>query len=122
MTKQDSRLWILIFYALSALWAVAGVFFGEIAGIFQLANLGIALAPTMWLIGDAKQKSYFVPHIVQPFILAFWSIVLPVYVIWTRRWRGARLVLLHVVATLLINGILSYATTTVLQRLVIPAG
>ena len=89
-----------------ALWSVGQVFVGEVAGISLLATVAIGLPPTMWLIHDVKRHGRFLPHIVYPFILAFWAILVPGYVVWTRKFRGLKLVTIHVLLTSILTIVL----------------
>ena len=102
MNKHTLSL-ILIFYTCTAVWSVGQIFFGEIAGIRLLINVAIALAPTMWLTRDAKLRGWFLPHVVHPFVLAFWVILVPIYVIWTRKWCGLKLLVFHALLTLFLT-------------------
>jgi len=108
MNKHTLSL-ISIFYTSTAVWSVGQIFFGEIAGISLIFRVAIGLAPSMWLTRDAKLRGWFLPHVVHPFVLAFWVIVVPVYVIWTRKWRGLKLVVFHALLTLLLTIVLNNA-------------
>ncbi len=66
-----------------------------------LGHLAVALPPSYWLLNDAKHR-VFVPHIIQPAIVGLWFIVIPAYLIGTRKWRGVLYLVLHVVFSILV--------------------
>ena len=105
---RASRLWGLSYYGFFALSAAAQLILDYHAGLFLILNTAVGLASAMWLVWDAKYKGRFVPHIIQPAVMGFWIFVLPVYVIATRGWRGARLALLHGFLTFLVSGLVSF--------------
>jgi len=107
---SNSRILILLFYVSTALWAAGQIFFGQHIGISYLADITIALAPAVWFLNDIAKRGSPVPHILQPAILMAWPVVVPVYVIATRRLRGFWLVLIHAFAAFVLNVAIFYGT------------
>ena len=101
---------ISIFYTLTVTWAVGQVFSWGHGGIHYVATTAIALAPTLWLLGDLADRGLHIPHVAHPLLLFVWPIALQVYVIATRKLRGFLFLILHVVLTALLNVAPFYAT------------
>jgi len=68
-----------------------------------LSGIAAALPASYWLINDAKIRGNYLPHVIQPAIVGYWIFVVPVYVIWTRRWWGLLYVALHFSGTYLVT-------------------
>jgi hypothetical protein len=107
---SNSRILILLFYVLTGLWAAGQLVFIEHVGIEYVATIAIALAPTVWFLRDFAKRGSYVPHILQPALLVAWPVVVPVYVIATRRLRGFWQVLIHAVASWALYVACFYAT------------
>ena len=63
----------------------------------KLSGYALALPPAYWMINDAKLRRLFVPHVVQPGIVVLWWIVVPIYLLATRKWWGLLYLVLHCV-------------------------
>ena len=61
----------------------------------KLSAYALALPPAFWMINDAKLRGVFVPHVVQPGVVALWWIVVPIYLLVTRKWWGLLYLVLH---------------------------
>ena len=61
----------------------------------KLSAYAIALPAAYWMINDAKLHQRFVPHVVQPGIVMLWWIVVPIYLLVTRKWWGVLYLVLH---------------------------
>ena len=70
---------------------------------FYISGIVIALPPTYWLLKDAKSRGAHVPHVIQPAVIKFWVFVIPVYLVWTRKWRGLLYLISHVVVSTLLT-------------------
>jgi hypothetical protein len=69
----------------------------------KLARIAFSLPPAYWLIYDARLRRAFVPHVIQPVIVFLWILVVPVYLLSTRKWWGLGYLILHVVCTLVVS-------------------
>ena len=97
-----SKLWIITYYCAVGLVAVCQPFFffpDSCVGL--LSHLALALPACYWLLEDARKRIH-VPHIIQPMIVSSWTLAVPVYILWTRKWWGLLYVILHTACTYLV--------------------
>ena len=76
-------------------------YLGSGAGV--LAEIAAAMPAAYWLINDAKLRSAFVPHVLQPAIVMLWVFVVPLYLLTTRKWWGLLYLVAHVVCSVLVS-------------------
>lgn len=92
--------------------------FAPSAEIFS--ELAFAMPPTYWLIYDARLRRVFVPHVIQPAILLSWLLVVPVYLLSTRKWWGLLYLTIHIVGTSVVSMIGYYGSTQFIWPAVFP--
>lgn len=95
--RRDYR-WILV----GALYLMAGL-----GGVVQVISPGglaavlnallFALFSTGWCVEDAYQRGTPLLPIIRKIVFFTWIVSVPIYLIWSRKWRGAGYVLLHTV-------------------------
>jgi len=83
------------YYALSACWGVVGVSREELPWVELGLNAALALALGWWGLVDARPRRHPVPLSSRAWFVLFAPLVVPVYVIWSRGWRGALWLVLH---------------------------
>lgn len=97
-SRTYSILWCITYYLVVVVVAACMPFilvtgsFGE-----KLAAYALAMPAAYWMINDARLRGAYVPHVVQPGILVFWYLVVPIYLVKTRKWWGVLYVALHLV-------------------------
>jgi hypothetical protein len=84
------------FYGLAVVWGLRSVRPDEPSGLDLLVPLGLGLALGWWAVADARSRGKPIPMLARPWFFFAFGLLVPGYVIWTRRWRGAGLVLLNV--------------------------
>lgn len=82
---------------LVGLYTVNGVllgYFGETPspGTDIIFTIGFSLFLTWWVYLDRRSRSYPAPFEFEAFVFFAWPIVVPFYLIQTRRWRGLPLI------------------------------
>ena len=111
-SKTRAIVWTAAYYLVVVTTAAGqGFVLGYLDSIaYWLAQIAAALPPTYWLIYDAKSRRQFVPHIIQPAIASCWWVVVPIYLISTRKWRGLAYVVVHLLATFILTLAVFYLT------------
>jgi hypothetical protein len=59
--------------------------------------LPLAIALGWWALVDARGRHRPVPILTRPWFFLFAGLVVPGYVLWSRRWRGLAWLVLHTV-------------------------
>jgi hypothetical protein len=62
-----------------------------------LMPLGIAITLWWWAVCDSKDRGRPIPILARQWFFVGAPVLVPAYVIWSRRWRGLGLVVLHVI-------------------------
>jgi len=88
--------WLLAtFYALAVAWGVRNAWFWLPSGLDLLVPVALWVALSWWAILDAKSRGYAIPVLSQQWFFLFVWILVPVYVVWSRGWRGVGYLALH---------------------------
>jgi len=66
-----------------------------------LAALYLASVATTWMAIDAGSRRRFIPHSGYMIVLISWPFTVPVYLIWTRGFKGLGLSLLHAIGVMI---------------------
>ena len=107
-TRAYSAIWCATYYLAIGVVSACGPFiFDPESPAIGLSAWLVALPTAYWMLGDAKRRGIFAPHIIHPLVAALWYLVVPVYLLSTRKWWGLLYLFLHVVCTLLVL-IISY--------------
>lgn len=103
--RTRRRVVLLYLYCLSALWAVHSVFTEvpietesgtRIAGNTFLALVLSGQLGFMWFCTlDARLVGKALPQLARIGIFFGWSLGVPIYLVWARRFRGVGILLLH---------------------------
>lgn len=98
-----SILWMTAYYLAIGLVGVCQPFmFFPDSCVGILSQLVVGLPAAYWLLEDA-QKRIHVPHVIQPLLVNFWMFVIPIYLLWTRKWWGLLYIALHAICTLIVS-------------------
>jgi hypothetical protein len=92
---RHTQLLLVLYYLLAEVWGVRNVWFWEPSRLDFLVPVTVAVALGWWAIVDAKQRGMMIPMFAQPWFILLAGIVVPGYIIWSRRWRGVGWVALH---------------------------
>ena len=94
--RAYSILWCVTYYVALMVVSVSMPFiFDTTSFAGKLSAYAIALPAAYWMINDAKLHRRFIPHVVQPGIVMLWWIVVPIYLLVTRKWWGVLYLVLH---------------------------
>lgn len=121
-SRSNSIVWCWIYYLVVGVAGLCWPFIVQLdsAGGLFLSRMSFALPPTYWLVKDAKLRRTFVPHVIQPVIANFWFLVVPTYLLSTRKWRGLMYVAIHVFCTGLAWSICYHLSVYFIWPLVFP--
>ncbi len=100
----NTKLWCVTYYFGVILFGICQPFMlFEDSSAYYLATLAISLPASYWFLGDAKQRGNHVPHVIQPAIVSYWFVAIPLYLLRTRKWRGLLYLAMHVAGTILVT-------------------
>ena len=95
-SRTYSLIWCVTYYLTLAVVGFCQPFMFEPETIaIRLSGLAMALPPAYWLVRDAKLRGVYVPHVIQPFVAGLWYLVVPIYLLATRKWWGLLFLILH---------------------------
>jgi hypothetical protein len=107
---RHTRWFLLAFYALAVLFGVGNALTREPGATGLILSLCLAVSMGWWAITDSKRHNHPIPMSARMwFVLLAW-IVVPIYVVWSRRWRG--------VGWVLVNGVCWYLVVAVVMNVV----
>jgi len=92
---RPTRRFLFAFYALAVIWGVRSIRSGEPSGLDLLVPVALAYCLGWWTIADARRRRHPIPLLAQPWFFMLAGLVVPAYVVWSRRGRGVGWLLLH---------------------------
>lgn len=100
--SANTKLWCVTYYIGVVLVGVCQPFmFFEESSAYYLSSIAIAIPAAYWAIGDARIRGKHIPHVIQPAIVGYWFVAIPIYLLGTRKWWGLLHLLMHVAGTIL---------------------
>ncbi|MDY3562222.1 hypothetical protein R5W23_003684 [Gemmata sp. JC673] len=90
-----TRLFVLAYYALAVSWGVRSVWFWLPSVLDVAIPVVFALCSGWWAVVDARRRGHPIPVLSRPWFFLLAVVVVPGYVIWSRRWYGVGWVALH---------------------------
>jgi hypothetical protein len=93
---RHTRCLLIAYYLLAVVWGVRQVWHSVSSRIDLLVPLTFQLALAWWAIVDAKSRNRPIPLLSQQWYFWFGPLLVPVYVISSRGWRGVGFLVLHV--------------------------
>jgi hypothetical protein len=104
---RHTRLFLIVFYILAVVWG-ASVRSGVSSGVERLVSVAGAIALGWWSVADANRRRSPIPRFSRPWFFLLAGLVVPVYVIWSRGWRGAGWVVLNALLWLVLGNAVMY--------------
>lgn len=101
---------IVAYYMVVAYCSILQPFNWDSQSASLFGTFAVALPATLWLVADAKKRRRPVVHILQPFVLANWLVVIPLYLLFTRGLWGVALLAIHIALTILISNVFFHST------------
>lgn len=108
------RTWVFIaaFYGLAVMSGLRGVYHSQRFLFDLMLPLALAITLGCWAVVDSKRRGRPIPLLARQWFVLLAGVVVPGYVIWSRRWRGVGLVILHVLGWYLLFVIAMHAGGT----------
>lgn len=89
-------IWFLLaFYAVAAVCGFRSSYYWHPSVLDWLINWTLCICLAIWAVIDARTMRHPIPVSAQQWFVFFAAILVPVYAIRTRRWRGVGYILLH---------------------------
>jgi hypothetical protein len=91
--------WFLVaVYGMAVIWGVRSVYGGQDSTVDLLFRATMMIALAWWAIADSVARGRPIPTMSRNWFLLSAGLTVPCYVVWSRGWRGAGLLLLGLVA------------------------
>ncbi len=94
---RHTRWFLLAYYSLFAMWGVRSAWPTVPSRLDIMLPLALYAVASWWVIVDARARGRGVPLLLQQWFFLAAVLLVPIYVIWSRGWRGLGYVTLHVV-------------------------
>jgi hypothetical protein len=88
----------VVFYFLAVIWGVRSAYYWQPSVLDLILQLMLMITISCWAISDSIARGKPIPTSARVWYFFFAIILVPVYVIETRRWRGVGWVALHAFA------------------------
>lgn len=105
---RHNRWFLVALYSLAFVWGVRNIYSWQPSWLDFLFPVGFAGVLWWWAAVDARRRGRPIPLLSQPWFFIGAGILVPGYVIWSRRWHG--------VGWLVLNTILWCAVATVVMH------
>lgn len=110
--NEDSRhtaYFLIVYYLLAPVWGVRHVYHDQPSPLDLLVPFVGALSLGMWAVSDARRRRHPIPISQQAWFFLLAGFVVPIYVVWSRGWRGVGWVVLHAILWYLLSTIALHA-------------
>ena len=67
----------------------------EPSGLDVWVPVALTIILGWWAIVDARQRGYSVPLLTRAWFFLFALVLVPAYIVWSRKWRGLGWMVLH---------------------------
>jgi hypothetical protein len=92
---RHSRLLLTFYYLLAELWGIRSIWYWEPSVLDFVVPSALAVALGWWAVVDAKRRGRPIPMFAQSWFVLLAPILVPAYLVWSRRWRGVGYLALH---------------------------
>src|SRR5688572_16537218 len=86
--SRHTRWFLVAFYALAIVWGGRTVRFSEPSRLDLWVPVALAISLGWWAVVDARCRRHSIPMLARPWFFLLAIVVVPGYVVWSRRWRG----------------------------------
>ena len=107
---RHTRWFLLAYYSLFAMWGIRSAWPTVPSRLDIMVPLSLYAVASWWVVVDARLRGRAVPLLSQQWFFLAAGLLVPVYVIWSRGWRGVGYLALH--------GVLGYLLATVCMNAV----
>jgi hypothetical protein len=92
---RHTRRFLVAYYLLAELWGIRNIWYWESSRLDIILIVAMYAALGWWAVVDAKRRGHSIPMFAQPWFFLFAPILVPAYIIWSRRWSGVGWLALH---------------------------
>ncbi|QDS94878.1 hypothetical protein FF011L_36600 [Roseimaritima multifibrata] len=114
-TMRRRFVWLL--YGVTALWGIGQVVVPNSGSLYWIVSVLLGVAATCWVVEDMRIRGQRFYPVVPLIFFLVWPLASLGYLIWTRRFRGLGLWLLHLVGLIATVVIVFYPTVLLLYWL-----
>ena len=107
---RHTRWFLIAYYLLFAMWGIRSAWPTVPSRLDIMVPIALYAVASWWVVVDARARGRGVPLLSQQWFFLAAGLLVPVYVIWSRGWRGVGYVALH--------GVLGYLLATVCMNAV----
>ena len=100
---------VAAFYLIAVIWGVRHVDSRQPSILDVLVPAVMNLVLGWWAISDSLARECSIPVLTRQWFVIAAGVLVPCYLIWSRRWRGLGLVLLHAAAWFCLSMLVSVA-------------
>lgn len=90
-----TKRFLAAFYALAAVWGYRNLWPDDHSRLDFPFALLFAVSLGWWAVVDALRRGHPIPMLAKPWFYLFAGLLVPLYVVWSRGWRGIGWVLFH---------------------------
>ncbi|MBV8076705.1 MAG: hypothetical protein JO284_09920 [Planctomycetaceae bacterium] len=92
---RHTRWFLITLYMLAFVWGARSIYFWEPTSLDLLFRVALAILLGWWAVADARWRRHPIPLLSRSWFVLGATVLVPVYVIWSRRWRGVGWIILH---------------------------
>ena len=96
------RWFLTAYYFLAVVWGLRSIHYWERSLLDLLVPLTFVVLVTGWAVMDARRRGHPIPLLSCNWFVLFAPYLIPMYLLWSRGWRGALWVAYHLVLWLLL--------------------
>ncbi|HWB21094.1 MAG TPA: hypothetical protein VG711_12385 [Phycisphaerales bacterium] len=100
--KTQRVIFVMAFYMLLAMWTARYDVFLQRALVDVMLWVSIAFSAALACIADSKVRSRPMVHSAKLGLLVYWPVTVPVYLVWSRGWRGLVWIGVHLLAVMVV--------------------
>lgn len=104
-----TRLFLVFFYLLAVMWGIRSLYPTEPSALDLVLPLAISLSLAWWAVVDARLRRHPIPLSARGWFFLLGLVLIPGYVVWSRRWHGVGWVILNAVLWYLVATIALHA-------------
>lgn len=94
---RHTRYLLIAMYLLAVVSGLRAVYDATETNLDLLLPIVSAICLGWWALVDARRCGHPIPPLSRPWFFLFAGLVVPGYVLWSRKWRGAGWLVLHII-------------------------
>ena len=114
---HHTRWFLIVLYALAVVWGARNVYFWDPSRLDLLFPVTFAVVLWSWAVIDARRRRHPIPLLAQDWFFLGAGVLVPLYVLWSRRWAGLGWLVLHsalwfvlATAVMLVGGLIVFGS------------